>query len=212
MSKGILVEEQETALELQHINVKLLLIPASQLDLDQVVNVFHTWIQDQVCEELLLDVADYRHVHHGPGIVLIGHEADYSLDNTDGRLGVRYNRKTPIAGDNHSRLAQAVRSAVSAALRLRQDSKLEQALHFNDEIEIVINDRLLAPNTPETRKLVEPELRSFAELLFNETPHSLKFEEDQRKLLAATISADRPVELSTLLAKLQKPALEAKRI
>ena len=29
----------------------------------------------------------------GPGVMLIGHQADYSVDNTDDRLGVRYNRK-----------------------------------------------------------------------------------------------------------------------
>ena len=210
-SKGIQFEEEATALELQHINVKLLLRNSEQLDLDAVVNVFHAWIQEQAREELLLDVADYRHVHHGPGVVLIGHEADYSLDNTDGQLGVRYSRKTPIAGDNQFRLALAVRSAVSAALRLREDSKLTQAVHFNSEIEIVINDRLLVPNNPETRESIELELRSFAGLLLHDTPYSLTFKQDPRKLLTAIIGIKRPVELSSLLANLQKAELEAKR-
>ena len=84
-------------MELQHLNVKLLLENSQDLDLDAIVNIFHGWIQEQLCEELLLDVADYRHVHHGPGVVLIGHEADYAIDNTDGRWGIRYNRKA-VAG------------------------------------------------------------------------------------------------------------------
>ena len=61
---------------LQHINVKLLLKDSQDVDLDPLIPVFHNWIQEQVCDELLLDVADYLHVHHGPGIVLIGHEAN----------------------------------------------------------------------------------------------------------------------------------------
>src|SRR5260370_24044056 len=84
-------------INLQHINVKLVLKDSDSLDhgrdLDPVIPVFHSWIQQQAFDELLLDVADYRHVEGGPGILLIGHEADYSLDNTDNRLGVRYNRK-----------------------------------------------------------------------------------------------------------------------
>ena len=62
--------------------------------------MFHSWIQEQVGEGLLLDVADYRHVHEGPGVILIGYEGNYSVDNTDNRLGVRYNRKAALDGNN----------------------------------------------------------------------------------------------------------------
>src|SRR5437879_9478234 len=122
MMRSIL--EEEVAVELQHVNVKLLLENPEDLNLDAVITVFHSWIQDQVCEELLLDVADYRHVHHGPGVVLIGHEADYASDNTDGRLGIRYNRKAPLEGSNRERLANSLRSALAAAERLQLDTRL----------------------------------------------------------------------------------------
>src|SRR5437879_2219334 len=144
MMRSIL--EEEVAVELQHVNVKLLLDNPEDLDLDAVVTVFHSWIQNQVCEELLLDVADYRHVHHGPGVVLIGHEADYSIDNTDGRLGIRYNRKAPLDGSNQDRLAQAVRAAFAASERLQRDTRLDGKLHFNGrDVELFVNDRLLTP-------------------------------------------------------------------
>ena len=80
-------------MQLQHVNVKLLVQNAEDLDLEPLIPVFHGWIRGQVLGELLLDVADYRHVYAGPGVVLIGHEGNYSVDNTDNRLGVRYNRK-----------------------------------------------------------------------------------------------------------------------
>ena len=126
-------------MEIQHLNVKLLLENSQDLDLDAIVNVFHGWIQEQLCEELLLDVADYRHVHHGPGVVLIGHEADYAIDNTDGRWGIRYNRKAAVAGSNQDRLIQSARAALLAAQRLQQDTRLNGKYSFNGrEIELIV--------------------------------------------------------------------------
>jgi len=201
MMRSIL--EEEVAVELQHVNVKLLLENPEDLNLDAVITVFHSWIQDQVCEELLLDVTDYRHVHHGPGIVLIGHEADYSIDNTDGRLGIRYNRKAPLDGSNQDRLAQAVRAALAAAERLQQDARLDRKLHFNgQDFEIFINDRLLAPNTPETRQAVESEFHAFARDLFGIAGYTLTFENDSRRLFGAKIKANQSLAVADLLVNL----------
>src|SRR5579872_1428900 len=80
-------------MNLQHVNVKLVLDDPASVDLEPLIPIFHSWISERVFEELLLDVADYRHVPSGPGVVLIGHQANYSVDNMGNRLGVRYNRK-----------------------------------------------------------------------------------------------------------------------
>ena len=56
MMRSIL--EEDTALELQHINVKLPL--QHTFGLDPVIPIFHEWIQKQIFDELLLDVADYQ--------------------------------------------------------------------------------------------------------------------------------------------------------
>jgi len=101
-------------MELQHVNVKLLVKDPEGIELEPLIPIFHSWIQDKVFEERLLDIADYRHVHHGPGVVLIGHEGDYAVDNTDGRLGVRYNRKNGLEGSNRVRMKQAARAALNA--------------------------------------------------------------------------------------------------
>ena len=42
--------------------------------------------------------------------MLIGHEANYSLDNRENRLGLLYNRKAPLDGTFQSRLGQAHRA------------------------------------------------------------------------------------------------------
>ena len=90
-------------MNLQHINIKFYLEHPETVNLADFDTVFNSWIQGQRLEELLIDVADYLHVHHGPGILLIGHEADYSLDNRAGRLGLLYNRKEQLDGTNQEK-------------------------------------------------------------------------------------------------------------
>jgi hypothetical protein len=202
--------EEETAadlpkndqkIDLQHINVKLLLDAPE--DLDPVIPIFHSWIQSRALPELLIDVADYRHVHHGPGIVLIGHEADYSIDNTDGRLGLRYNRKALLDGGNEEKLRQATKAAIAAAQRLQSDTRLNGKLNFNgQDIELFINDRLVARTNDETRRALDPEFRRFANRLLNGTEYSLSYESDPRRLFAARIHSRDKFSVDELLRNL----------
>src|SRR5262245_21540413 len=145
-------------MNIQHINFKIYLENPETVKLEDYATVFNNWIQNQRLEELLIDVADYLHVHHGPGIMLIGYEADYSLDNRAGRLGLLYNRKEQLDGTTQEKLAQAARAALIAAQILEK----ENGLKFNgSEVQIVINDRLLVPNTAETFAALEPDLHAF---------------------------------------------------
>jgi len=190
-------------MNLQHVNVKLLLANPAEANLDPLIPIFHSWIRDRVFDELLLDIADYQHVPDGPGVVLIGFDGDYSVDNTDHRLGVRYNRKTPLDGSNQDRLAQAARAALTAARRLEADSRLDGKLHISgQEIEIFFNDRLLAPNTEATRKAAEPELKIFLQKLFRGADFSLSYPADRRQLFGITVRASLPFSADDLLANL----------
>ena len=45
--------------------LKCFLDDASGVELEEFIPVFHDWIQTQQLEELLIDVADYRHVPQG---------------------------------------------------------------------------------------------------------------------------------------------------
>src|SRR6266481_671034 len=65
-------------------------------DMGAFIPVFHGWIQRQALPgHLLIDVHDYSHVHHGPGILLVAHEANLSIDEAEGRRGLVYMRKQP---------------------------------------------------------------------------------------------------------------------
>jgi hypothetical protein len=143
----------------QHINLKIFIENPEAIDLADAVGVFHGWIKHTVCPEMLVDVADYLHVPAGPGVLLIGHEANYSLDDRDSRPGLLYNRKAALDGTFQSRLAQAYEAALAACDRLEKDPAFDGKLQFNrGALEVFINDRLLAPNTDATWNALQPEL------------------------------------------------------
>jgi hypothetical protein len=146
----------------QHINLKVFMTDAGAIALTDAVPVFHRWIKDSVTPEMLIDVADYAHVSAGPGVLLIGHEANYSLDDRDNRPGLLYNRKAPLDGTFQTRLAQAHRAALDACGRLENEPEFRGKLKFDrNAIEVFVNDRLLAPNNDETWRGLKPELESF---------------------------------------------------
>src|SRR5512147_831228 len=160
-------------MNVQHINIKFFLENPEEVKLEKYSGVFNHWIQRGAMPELLIDVADYIHVHNGPGVILIGHEADYSLDNRLGRLGLLYNRKAALDGSVQEKLAQATRSALTAARLLEKENGLKFS---GQEVQVLINDRLLVPNTLETFTALEADLRAFFETLYGGAEYTLAYQ------------------------------------
>jgi hypothetical protein len=182
-------------MNIQHINVKFYLENPETINLADYAAVFNTWIQKQRLPELLIDVADYLHVHNGPGIMLIGHEADYSLDNRAGRLGLLYNRKEQIDGTTQEKLAQAVRAALTAAQVLEKENRLK----FNgSEVQVIVNDRLLVPNTVETFVTLEPDLKEFFGRLYDGAEYSLSHHSDARQRFTVNVKAESSFDVDSL--------------
>jgi hypothetical protein len=190
-------------MELQHVNCKLRIADTGTPDLAPLIPVFHAWIQGQVFGDLLLDIADYRHVPGGPGVIVIGQAGDYSVDHTDIRLGVRYNRKAPLDGSNQDRLRQAAQAALTACQRLESEASLNGKFRFNGrDIELFINDRLLAPNRESTRHAAQPEFDAFFRQLFRGSEYSLSYGDDPRKLFAVSAASSRAFQVGELLSNL----------
>jgi hypothetical protein len=184
----------------QHLNVKFFVEEPETVDLAPYTAVFNRWIQEKaIADELLIDVADYRHVPDGPGVVLVGHEANYSLDNAQGRLGVLYNRKAPVTGTPGQRLAQAVGAALRSAQRLAADPGLRVS---GQALQLIVNDRLLAPNTPETLAEMQPELTAFFDKLYGPGGYTLARREEPRARLTLDIRAKDPISVNGLLERL----------
>jgi hypothetical protein len=186
-------------MNIQHINIKIFLENPEAINLADFDAVFNTWIQQQRLEELLIDAADYLHVHNGPGIMLIGHEADYSLDNRAGRLGLRYNCKEQLDGTAQEKLTQAVHAALNAAQILEK----ENGLKFNgSEVQIIINDRLLVPNTAETYSALILDLKSFFDQLYQGAAYTLTHQADPRERFTVGVKTESAFDVDTLLKNL----------
>jgi hypothetical protein len=129
------------------------------IDVAAFTAVFQRWIQQNAIDELLIDVADYRHVFEGPGIMLIGHASDYSIESRDGRLGLLYTRKRQPEPDLLSQLRASFRLALGACNLLEAETTFEPRLKFRaHEIELRFADRLQLPNRAESLEVVKDDL------------------------------------------------------
>jgi hypothetical protein len=169
--------------------------------LAEFIPVFHRWIQNHAVEGLLIDVANYAHVHNGPGVMLIGHEGDYALDANNGRLGLRYDRKRNMTGNLTDDLRATFRLALSAAHALQTDSAFEGKIAFRTgEIELTFLDRLNAPNLPETFQTLKAEtLRALDELYPNADVAVESIHADPRQTLAMRITVSSAPTLESLV-------------
>ena len=128
----------------QKLQLKIYVTPdsARSLEAEALIPVFHRWIKERILPELLIDVANYGHVPEGPGVVLIGHGSDYSMDEGEGRFGFLHNRKRAGAGPA-DRLADLARRTLHAASLLERDPTLSGKLRFaTNELLFRVNDRL----------------------------------------------------------------------
>src|SRR5262249_6954119 len=124
------------------------------------VPVFHSWIQKQVVpEHLLIDVHDYSHIWQGPGVLLVAHEGNFSIDIAGGRLGLLYHRKQPRGGTEDDRLITVLTAVLRGCALLEDDPRFLKRLQFKtDHMLVIANDRLHAPNQERTFAEMEPAL------------------------------------------------------
>lgn len=191
-------------MDLQKINVKFFVGDSNGAPLTAFIDIFNSWIQ--ASDGDYYDLADYSHMHAGPGVLLIAHEANISMDNAGNRLGLLYNRKRSLQGSNREKLRLIFRSALENCRRIEEEPSLEGKFKFRgNEALVLINDRLLAPNTEETFLAVRPELEALAKTLYAGADFALchKHKNDSRKRFAVEIKSSGHFGISTLLRNLQ---------
>ena len=184
---------------LQRIALKLFLDDASVLEPADVIPVFHRWIQTQAVDGLLIDVADYSHMPTGPAVLLVAHEGHYILDRAEGRLGLQYARRQPLAGPLPDRLMAQSRILLRAGRLLETDTSLPGPVRFKgNEIECIANDRLLAPNLAETLTAFRPALDAFLALLSEGADWTLRQQPDPRARFEVLAQTPDALSLETL--------------
>lgn len=189
----------------QSITVKYLILDPTSVNLPDFIPLFHRWIQTNSVDGLLIDVVDYKHVHEGPGVILIGHDVDYAIDLSDGKVGLLYRRKRLV--NTNGPLREQLHDIFRSVLRAGAALETEKALHSKvklrtDQVEITFPDRLRTPNTPEAFDQLSGDIKAVVNNLYRD--HTTKFERaaiDSRQPLTILIDAPDAPDLSTLLAR-----------
>lgn len=155
-------------MDIQQLSVKIFARPGD-FDQEALTPIFHRWIRERRLgdELLLIDVADYRHVVTGPGVMLIGHQANFGVDHIGGRPGLRVVRKRDPIGDPSERLREGFRHALLAAHALAGEPALQGRLAFDPgDLELRVMSRLAAPQSAETYAAFLPVLLPFLHQLY----------------------------------------------
>lgn len=159
--------------DLQRFDIKILVEKNDGLSPRDFIPVLQRWIQEHSLSGTLIDVADYTHMHRGPGVILIGHEANLSIDCMDGRMGLLYHRKQPMEGDFAERVRTAIEISLDACKKLEEE--FEGRLTFRtDRFLFIANDRLIAPSPDGIPEDLEASLRQIAQSLPNRPAIQIK--------------------------------------
>ncbi len=188
-------------MNLQKINWKIFFKDPASAKPDDFFRVFNTWIPDS--PEIFIDVADYQHVHDGPITLLVGHYADFALDDSDRKRGLLYSRKRVEEGSNHEKLKRSLAATLKGAERLEKDPVFGGKISFKtSELQLIVNDRALAPNTSQTFQSFKPELDKFCISIFGMGGYSLEHLSNPKQRFSIRIKSQKDLGVSALLANI----------
>jgi hypothetical protein len=186
----------------QRLSVKFFIEGSGPIDLGPFIPLFHRWIQNNTVEGLLIDVASYQHVPDGPGVLLIGHEVDYSLDLTGGKPGLLVRRKRYEGnGDVADILRDTLRKAALAATALHADSSAGVRIDPRSA-EITLIDRLRTPNTQDSLETVTRHIEPVLNDIYPEGFELRHGSQDPRACLSLIATSTAAANFETMLSRL----------
>ncbi|MBS0420011.1 MAG: hypothetical protein JSR66_20030 [Proteobacteria bacterium] len=190
-------------MDLHKFGFKFFAAEADELDILELIPLYHRWIQQNALPDLLIDVADYSHVPAGPGVMLIAHEGNYALDEGGHGRGVVYYSKRRLSDELSARLCLVASKALRAAKLMCEDAELGGAVNVpGNRLEFFANDRFTAPNTDAAYAQLEPALKTFLDRLYAGAPYTMTREADSKERLSVRVDTPSQVPLDTLLARI----------
>ena len=188
-------------MEIQYLNLKIYTKNEKQPPSDDFIMIFHNWIQNTSGDELLIDVADYSNVTAGPGVMLIGHEANYSVEyGPEERFGLLYNTKMNRDGSNQDRIRYAFKQIIQAGLKLENDQRLKSKIEFGgQELQLTLNRRSLSPNNETTFNTVKGDMEAVLSQIYPDSTYSInRTSTDPRERFSIQIKINNTTALSQL--------------
>lgn len=142
--------------------------------------IFNTWIAGS--PEVFIDVSDYSHVPEGPVVLLTGYYADVVIDRADDQLGFLYQQKMPLSGTLSEKLEKTLKTALAAAARFENEALLNGKMTIDrTRVQFLINDRAIAPNTPETYARHQEAIATCLSKTFGKAPKLTHLSEPKKR-------------------------------
>lgn len=116
-------------------------VTAAPEDLRPAIDVFHRFIQQGLVEGMVLDVADYRHVPDGPGVMLVGHDVDYGISQE----AFTVVRKRHGEDDLDTQVRDLLRMGLGFIEAVADDPRLEVSVDTGTPTVTVLDRRLGDP-------------------------------------------------------------------
>ncbi len=165
---------------LEKINVKLFADVPHEFDYDVLLTIFGRWRLET--GEEIMDLADYAHVDHGPNCLLVSHKWHFGIDLGDGKPSFFISVRKGLTGTPADRISQALQLLLEKTARLLGEAECPKSLHARcGELEIVLNDRLIAPNVEGTASSWRPALDSVLLKLYGASGAVVEAEKDKTR-------------------------------
>ena len=183
-------------MDLQKFGVKLFFNTNRSFDSKDFIPVFHNWIQDKIVDNhLLIDVADYSHIPDGPGVMLVAHEGNFSLDQENQQPGIMYMRKTEIAGSFTERFNTVLSTVIKVANRLNDNNISKQVDFTPNSFRFIANDRLYAENTADNQSFYKREIQKALDEKYSDSQFDFGDVSDKNERLAFTVNFSNDLDI-----------------
>ena len=173
---------------LQKIDVKFPLETTAEFNHDVLLSIFGRWRLEE--HEEIIDLADYLHVPDSPGCLLVSHRWQFGIDSGGGQPGLFYSSRKGLRGEADQRFTQVIQGCLEKGKRLLAEGEIPDSVRPRlGELNIVINDRVLAPNSDETDDVLAPGIRAVADRLYGKDGYEIERERDPRRRLGYLVRA-----------------------
>lgn len=187
--------ESTTMNDLKQIDIKVFAEDTSDVQASEFVAVLQRWIREHTIPGILIDVADYSHIHNGAGVILVGHECNLSIDYTGGRMGLLVHCKLPPEDSLEERIASAMKLAFNACAILEEEGEFKARLKFSrTEFRFLASDRRRAPNTGDTYAQLAPILEAAAKSVSDGDVTLTRINDDPHERLAIDVTVSSGIE------------------
>jgi hypothetical protein len=189
--------------DVSQLSLKLFAEKSDAFDPARLIPIFHRYIREGFLKHRLpIDVADYRHVVSGPGVLIVGDACHFGVD-FEGGTGLLYSRKRDEVGPFRAKLAEAFADTITIASRLESESGLGFKVNPG-QLEIRVVSRLHVKNDKPTFAAAAPELTAFLTELY-ESPPELTHLDNGKEPFGIRVRMTNPPALAQLASKVSAP-------